>query len=255
MMKITFQKIMRNLSKGWVRWDGVTGLLLLTLLIAGCQSAPPTSNSSGFSDLQTGSSASAPAAAATPTNPALTAVSSNGVHGTTNSSYVEVFQPGDAVEITFTDLPEPMLPKLDRINENGDITLLQNQTFHVAGKMRPQIEKEIHDRYVPNFFPKLTVTFKQQEEKRFYFVDGEVKLPNRFVYLGQMTVLRAIASAGGFTDFAETWNIQLTRADDRKEPPIDARKARENPKLDLEIHPGDRIYVPRKGIGGIFRSP
>jgi protein involved in polysaccharide export with SLBB domain len=245
-MRITFHKIIMNWSKELAKWGGVTGLLLGTMLMAGCKSAPPASNT-GFSDLQSAPGIVVPVSTTVSNNTGLAPVGTNGATGT-NSEYVEIFYPGDAVEITVVDLLEPVPPKLDRIKEDGTITLIQNQTFYVAGKNRKQIEQEIHDRYVPNFFPKLTVTFKHQEEKQFYFVDGEVKLPNRFVYLGQMTVLRAIASANGFTDFAKTWAIQLTRANGKEPIIVDARVARSDPKKDLEIHPGDKIYVPRKGI-------
>jgi protein involved in polysaccharide export with SLBB domain len=61
-----------------------------------------------------------------------------------------------------------------------------------------------------------------------------------------MTVLRAIDTAQGFTDFARKTSIEVRRVDGRTEF-VNWKKARANPKLDLPIYPNDHIIVP-KGI-------
>ena len=61
-----------------------------------------------------------------------------------------------------------------------------------------------------------------------------------------MTVLKAIQSASDFTDFAKKKKVQLTRSNGRKKETINCEKARQDPKLDLPIYPGDNIYVPRR---------
>ena len=236
---------MMNSSRKLRRWGAVGGLFVAALFLAGCKtdSQRPFTNLGAAANSTAGTNDSPPAAAVPAVNP-------TGLTDSTNpagSPYI--FGPGDAVEVVFMDTPTSVPVVLDRIKETtGDITLMENQTFHVAGKTRAEIEKEIHDRYVPDYFRKLTVTFKHQEEKRFYFVNGEVKAPARQIYVSQMTVTKAIASVGGFTDFAKKTAVQLTRADGRKEKPINFNDAQKDPKLDLEVFPGDTIWVPRKGI-------
>lgn len=152
-------------------------------------------------------------------------------------------RPGEALLITFLDLPTPVPPFEGRIRADGTITLMQNQEFVAAGKTVGELEKEIRERYVPQFFQNLTVVVKPTE--RFFYVDGQVRMPSRQQYLGRITVLGAIAAAGGFTDFAQQKKVRIQRADGRVEI-VNCEKAKEDPALDVPIYPGDKIFVPRK---------
>ena len=157
----------------------------------------------------------------------------------------EVLGVGEPIIVTFSDLPNLTQPFEERIKADGTITLLHNQSFVAAGKSVGALEKEIRARYVPRYYVNLTVTVKPQENTRFYFVGGEVKQPGRQVYLSRLTVLKAIQSAGDFTDFARKSKVQLTRANGQTYV-INAPKALLNPQLDLEVYPGDKIHVPRR---------
>src|SRR5207247_4576738 len=119
--------------------------------------------------------------------------------------------------------------------EDGDITLLLNETFHAVGKRHGELEKEIRVRYVPAYYRYLTVTIKPQD--RFYFVDGEVKAPGRQVYVGPMTVTKAIGSCGDFTDYANRKKVKVTRGDGRMEI-VNCKEAINVPSKDLPIYPG-----------------
>ena len=112
-------------------------------------------------------------------------------------------------------------------------------------KTRGALEKEIRECYVPKYYKYMTVTIKPKEQTLFYYVDGEVKGPARQTYIERTTVLKAIASAQGFTDFAKKKAVRLSRVDGRKFT-INCVKAREDSSLDLEVYPGDRVFVPRK---------
>ena len=76
----------------------------------------------------------------------------------------------------------------------------------------------------------MTVTVKQQESTRWYYVNGEVRSPARQIYNSRITVLKAIASAGGFTDFANKKKVKLTRVDGRTQT-VNCVKALDNPSL------------------------
>jgi polysaccharide export outer membrane protein len=157
-----------------------------------------------------------------------------------------VFSPGEAVTVGFTDLPPPPVPAYNvKIKDDGTVTLLLNQTFTFAGKTQGAVEKEIRERYVPRYFQYMTVTINWDMQTRFYYVDGEVKAPARQTYIERTTVLKAIASAGGFTDFAKKGAVTLTRLNGHKYT-INCKKARAHAELDLEVYPGDKVYVPRK---------
>jgi protein involved in polysaccharide export with SLBB domain len=155
----------------------------------------------------------------------------------------DILNIGDPITVVFSDLPMVIPPFEERVKTDGTITLLNNQTFVAAGKSRGELEKEIRVRYVPSYYVNLTVTVKAAE--RFYFVDGEVKVPNRYAVSGETTVLKAIASAGGFTDFAKKSRVRITRSGGQTFT-VDGEAAQENPSLDLPVYSGDKIYVPRR---------
>jgi protein involved in polysaccharide export with SLBB domain len=157
----------------------------------------------------------------------------------------EMFRVGDSVTVLFLDMPTTVPPFEVKIKEDGTVTLLLNQTFTLVGKTPGELEKEIRACYVPRYYKYMTVTVRRERQTLFYYVDGEVKAPARQIYIERTTVLKAIASAGGFTDFAKKRGVKLTRLDGRKLT-INCVKAIDEPSLDVEIYAGDKIYVPRK---------
>jgi len=149
----------------------------------------------------------------------------------------------DKLIVSFNDLVIAVPPVDCQIRDDGSVTLILNQTFQAAGKTIGEFEKEIRARYVPKFYVNMTPTVKSQE--RFFVVGGEVRQPNRYVYLSKMTVLRAIDSAGGFTDFARRSRVTITRASG-KQITVNCVRALEHPELDLDVFPGDKITVKKR---------
>lgn len=148
---------------------------------------------------------------------------------------------GDELQVNFFDVNPPIPPITDQIKEDGTITLIYNEKFDAAGKTISQLQTTVHDYYVPAYVKYMTVNIVPAN--RSYTVEGEVRTPNRFPYPGHMTVLQAIATAGGFTDFANRRKVKVTRADHRQFI-VNCVKALDDPDLDVEIFPGDTIYVP-----------
>ena len=91
-------------------------------------------------------------------------------------------------------------------------------------------------------YRRLTVNIKR--EIRFVYVRGEVKGAGRFPHIGEMTVLKAISAAGGFTVYADKKNVEITRSTGQAER-MNAEKARKDPKkYDLPLYPDDLVNVP-----------
>ena len=150
---------------------------------------------------------------------------------------------GDVVTITFSDAPQPIPFQKLQIAEDGTLTLPLNVRVQGIGKTPRALEQEIRGEYVPRYYRFLTVTV--QTEQRAYYVGGEVKVPNRQQYLGDMTVLRAIQTAGDFTDFADRSNIELIRENGQRFK-INWKKAVKDTKLDLPVYPNDQIIVHKR---------
>jgi protein involved in polysaccharide export with SLBB domain len=207
------------------------------MIVAGCQSKPKFADLPGLpSAPRTGGTTMAAGPGPGPTAEMIS-----------NPGVLDRIQVGDNLYITFADLPPPIQPPIEeRVRDDGTIRLIQDQTFVAAGKMRGALEKEIRDRYVPKFFKTMTVTVTQQKSTQFYYVDGEVKRPDRQVYISRLRLTQAIASAMGFTDFARKKAVVLTRADGRTKITVNCVKAQTDPTLDPEVYPGDKIWVPRR---------
>ena len=156
---------------------------------------------------------------------------------------VELLRAGDKLTVLLLDIPPGPIQTEQAITEDGKITLHLNQEFVAAGKTRPQLQAEIVARYVPAYYKRLTATIKVED--KFFFVDGEVKLPNRYILSPDLTVLKAISTGGGFTDFANRREVQLTRQNGEKFV-IDCKEALKKSTLDLKVSAGDRIVVPRR---------
>jgi polysaccharide export outer membrane protein len=150
---------------------------------------------------------------------------------------------GDFLIISFSDVPPPGIPEQKiRVPQDGKITLPLNVKVKVVGRTTSELQEEIRNAYVPQYYVNLTATVKAED--RVYFVGGEVRSSGRQMYLGEMTVTRAIDTAGGFTDFAKRTNIELRRANGETLK-VNWNKVRKNPKLDLLVFPNDHITVPK----------
>lgn len=183
------------------------GLLLAVWILNGCATPPPT--------------------VATP--------------GTTPAD-VAHFHVGETVNVSFSGTPSLIEPHDEIIKEDGTITLPLIGSVRAVGKTAGDLQKQIHDLYVPTYYVRLTVTVKPGD--LIYYVRGEVRNPGRQLYVGQTTVTKAIASAGDFTDFAKHSNVLLIRANGQSIR-VDCDEAQRNPAKDPPVYPGDQIVVSR----------
>ncbi len=153
------------------------------------------------------------------------------------------FQIDDQVQVIFSGSSQPPDNHGERVNDDGTITLPLIGSVKAAGLTPKELEESIQRLYVPQYYKRLGVSV--QREHRYFWVSGEVRQPSIQNYLGETTVLRAIAAAGHFTDFADVKNVKLTRKSG-KQWLIDAKAAQKNAKYDPPVYPGDRIHVPKR---------
>lgn len=237
--------LITKVGKIWGRVCIASCLLLTGLLFAGCET---TGGDSGYSQVP-GVESTAQGGTSSGNTAVTPVVAPNAVPTATTNLSAEFIKVGEVLIITFGDLPEASrVPAFDqKVKDDGTITLIYNQPFQAAGKRTGDLEREIRAFYVPAYFRNLTVTVRQPTD-RFFYVDGEVKMGNKIPYTGSITVSKAIAAAGGFTDFANKRSIKLIRADGRSQK-VNYNKALahpERPELDPPVFPDDKIHVPRR---------
>jgi protein involved in polysaccharide export with SLBB domain len=150
---------------------------------------------------------------------------------------------GDVVTINFNSGDQVTLPAhSEAIKDDGRITPPYVGSIMARGKSPGQLQDELQKLY-NKFYVNMTVTVSAKD--RYYTVSGDVKSPGTRPYLGATTVLSAISAASDFTDFAKKTQVRINHANGKTEV-VDCTKAIEDPKLDVPIYPGDKIFVPRR---------
>jgi len=93
-------------------------------------------------------------------------------------------------------------------------------------------------------------------EKPYFVATGQVEKPGKYDLRNDMTVTEAVAIAGGFTDKAKHSQVVLFRPSPSGgyvAKLINIKKLLNSRNLseDLEVQPGDLVYVPQNAISKI----
>lgn len=141
------------------------------------------------------------------------------------------------------------IPREDQIevvvDENGYISLPFLDAILAAGKTSSELEQTVRDAYVLGKIYK-SVTVNVMLPTQNYFIRGEVQRPSRLPLVPGTTILQAVATAGGYTEYANARKIKVVRGDTFFF--VDAKELEMHPELDKVIEAGDVIVVPR----GVF---
>ena len=112
------------------------------------------------------------------------------------------------------------------VNESGDIEYLFLGVLHVEGKtileVKEILKKGISDNYIVD--PKIDITMDRKSLT--FFVTGEVQKPGTFEFRPGISVLEAIALAGGFTDYASRKVKVIRKTEEGKEKEIKINTAK-----------------------------
>jgi len=117
---------------------------------------------------------------------------------------------GDVVQIFVWK--EPDLTRDVTVRLDGRITMPLLGDVEAAGRTPQELSKELASRLaklIEN--PVVTVSLTQPNSSRF-FVIGQVGSSGGYPLTGRVTVLQALALAGGFKDFAKTDKILVIRS-------------------------------------------
>ena len=130
----------------------------------------------------------------------------------------------------------------DQVDEQGKITLPLLGKVKVAGKTPSELEEFVVKLYVDGqIYKKVDVSVIRAAQS--YYIRGSVHSPGRFPYVPGMTLMRAVVTSGGTTDFANG-KVEILRGDGA---PIRAKlndiKKKKAP--DISILPDDVIEVIR----------
>ena len=153
-------------------------------------------------------------------------------------------RPGDTMVVSLLGIPEPLASNV-QIDEEGLIRLQYIGAVTAAGLTIAELSQSIRDTYIAkNYYTALDVSVNVTE--RYVYIGGEVQRPGRIAWSPDLTLAKAVQSAGGFTLYAKENKVTLTR--DRKAYDFDVKLAQRRPDEDPLLFPGDSIQVPRSAF-------
>ncbi len=180
------------------------------------------------------------------------ATNANGSTGSSNvlpratGSDAEVYRvrTGDLIEVNLYQLQD--LNRVAEVDGAGNINLALIGATPAAGRTVRQLEEEIAARYRARYLqnPQVSIFVKDSVGLR-VTIDGAVRKPGIIMARGDMTLLRALAEAQGFTEVADQSNVIIMRnsPQGRAVARFDVNAIRSGNMPDPQILGGDTIVI------------
>ncbi len=159
-------------------------------------------------------------------------------------------QPGDILHISVWK--EEGMDREVLVLPDGTITFPLVGTIDVKNSTLANTQNSIKEKLEP-FIPDAVVTVAINSPLgHTVSILGQVKKPGTIVMSGNMSVLQAISQAEGLTPYADDDDIVIIRRTEKgkesiKYPYDDITKGK-NLNKDIDLKPGDVIFVPTSGL-------
>lgn len=158
------------------------------------------------------------------------------------------YEIGAEDQLSISVWKEPDITRVVPVRPDGKISLPLINDVQASGLTPMQLAMSISEK-LKKFIadPQVTVIVMAINSRRYYIV-GEMSRAGAFPLLPNMTVLQAISSAGGFTQFANQKGIYVLRIVDGKSVkfPFNYKDVIKgiHPEQNIVLKPGDTIVVP-----------
>jgi polysaccharide export outer membrane protein len=143
---------------------------------------------------------------------------------------------------------EPDISRTIPVRPDGKISVPLLNDVQASGLTAMQLAASLREglsKYLNN--PQVTVTVTEINSRRVYLT-GEVNRPGALPLLPNMTVLQALSSAGGFTQFAKLKSIYIMRTENGKQVkyPFNYKEVVKGnlSEQNFLLQPGDVIVIP-----------
>jgi polysaccharide biosynthesis/export protein len=160
----------------------------------------------------------------------------------------------DVIALTF-----PLTPEFDQtinVMPDGYVSLAGAGDIHLEGMTIQESVAAINTAYAKILHnPLLTIELKDFN-KPYFTVGGQVNKPGKFDLRGYTTATEAVAMAGGFNDSAKHSQVLLFRRANNdwfEVKNLDLKHILQGHDVneDVEIHPGDMLFVPQNFISKV----
>lgn len=151
---------------------------------------------------------------------------------------IAAYRLGSGDRIRLIVYGEPNLSGEFTVDGRGGLSLPLVGNLKAQGLTAGELEKQIAKGLSPEFLKDPNVSVEVMTYRPFYIV-GEVKKPGSYPYVNGMSVINAVALAGGFTYRASEGSFGIDRT-------VDGRPQKLYGKQDTEVMPGDVITVQER---------
>jgi polysaccharide export outer membrane protein len=156
---------------------------------------------------------------------------------------------GSSDVLAITVWKEPEISRSIPVRPDGKISLPLAGELQAAGRTPLQLEQDISGKlkaYITN--PDVNVIVQQINSEKFNVL-GRVAKPGSYLLASTTTVLDAIATAGGFQDFAKQKGIYILRSTPGGGQTRLAFNYKDvikgkHPEQNTKLQPGDTVVVP-----------
>jgi polysaccharide biosynthesis/export protein VpsN len=155
-----------------------------------------------------------------------------------------LLRPGDSLAVALQSVPDPSTNNV-QLDEQGVISLPYIGILSAAGVTTGELAQRIRETYIERKIYKV-VDVSVTVTERYVYIGGEVSRPGRIIWTPDLTLTKAIQSAGGFTLYAKESRVTIAR--DQEAYDINVTLAQKNPSQDVLLMPGDSIQVPRSAF-------
>lgn len=148
-----------------------------------------------------------------------------------------ILGPGDELEIDVYN--EPGLSGTYKIDESHVISMPLIGEIRVQGETTRSLEEKIQTSLASGFLVSPSVSIQVGKHRPFYIL-GEVRAPGSYDFKSDISVLNAVAMAGGFTYRADKNEVRILRSQEGQ-PDV-----YEEFPIGTPVHPGDIILVEER---------
>jgi polysaccharide export outer membrane protein len=161
---------------------------------------------------------------------------------------------GDSFDLDFAMTPE--FNQSVAVQPDGYITLKAVGSVFVEGQNLPELTETLKVAYAKVLHNPVIVVSLKDFEKPYFIASGQVSKPGRYDLRSDLTVTEAVAIAGGFDDKSKHSQVVLFRPRpgggfDAKLINVKKLLASRDLSEDVQLQPGDMLYVPQNALSKI----
>jgi len=161
---------------------------------------------------------------------------------------------GDSFDLDFAMTPE--FNQVVAVQPDGYITLKALGSLFVEGQTVPQLTETLKTAYANILHDPVIAISLKDFEKPYFIASGQVAKPGKYDLRSDLTVTEAVAIAGGFDEKSKHSQVVLFRpvaGGGFEAKLINVKKLLASRDLseDVQLQPGDMLYVPQNSLSKI----